>query len=446
MSLPPSSATSITVVGLGPGNPGARTVAAQQALDRARRIILRTAIHPGIEDLLDDPRVSSCDDLYERLITFEELYPAIVDRLIESAQSNDIVYAVPGHPTFGERTVTLLRDRAAAVGISFVVLPAVSALDEIAIQLGTDPLADEVQILDATTCQDTLDNEPFAAGRLAVDPYRPLLVGQVYNSDLATAVKLALGHFYPDDHSVTVVSAAGVYDSARTSVIPLHDLDRDPVDHLTSVWVPPLAPLTAYRFERSLARTIARLRAPGGCPWDRKQTHASLRDAILDEAYEAADAIDGGDIANLSEELGDLLLLVALHSQIATEASDFTLEDVYEHLNRKLIRRHPHVFGDVEANTPADVVKTWNQIKAEERGATPQPSIYEKLPKSMPALTRLAKLLSEDPAALDPREVGSETPADALLSEAIYMIRSGLDPEHELAAALDRHYLGTDQT
>ncbi len=433
----------ITVVGLGPGDPAARTVAAQAALDAASRIILRTAIHPGLADLVADPRVTSCDDFYDRFASFDELYPAIVDHVLAAAAESDVVYAVPGQPAFGERTVPLLRSRASDHGLTVRLTPAVSALDEIAALLGCDPLAGELQLIDASRLQDLIDAEPFAAGKLGIDPYRPVLIGQVYSRDLAVAVKLSLSHVYPESHHVTLVTAAGVTGAELETTVPIHAIDRERVDHLTSVWVPPMAPLRAYRSVSTLLQVVAHLRAPGGCPWDREQTHASVRDSLLEEAYEVADAIDGGDLDNLLEELGDLLFHVVFQSQIANEAGHFTIEDVYDAVSRKLIRRHPHVFGDVDAKTPADVIKTWNQVKRDERGGSAPPSLFSKLPKSMPASLRAEKLLRDAPPdRMEP--LPETTPGEQLLATIWHMLGAGLDPELELSRALAARYADPD--
>lgn len=425
----------ITVVGLGPGNRAARTIEAQTALDAASNVILRTGIHPGLDDLLGNSSVSTCDDLYDSHDSFDAVYDAIVARVIATASTGDVVFAVPGNPNFGERTVALLRDSARANNIQVRILSAVSALDEIAARFGIDPLADEVQLIDAARLAEYLDREPFAAGRLHIDPYRPALIGQVYSSDLATATKLALTHLYDEDHPVTVITAAGVPDQEEFQTIPLGQLDREPVDHLTSVWVGPVGELEAFRTESTVAQVVARLRAPGGCPWDREQTTESMRDSLLDEAYEAADAIDNGDLENLVEELGDVFFHVAFHSQIATEAGHFSIEDVFDGVSRKLIRRHPHVFGTVEAETPADVIRTWNQIKSEEKGGTPERTLFEKLPHSMPAMLRAIKLIKSG----EPHEPGgttTATPGGQLLAAISAMIADGLNPEEELSNAI----------
>ncbi|MDP9366523.1 MAG: MazG family protein, partial [Chloroflexota bacterium] len=386
----------VTVVGLGPGDPALRTVGAQAALDRADRIVLRTLIHPGLDDLAADSRAIGCDDLYEGGASFDEVYAAVADRVLGEAaarQDGEVVFAVPGHPRFGERSVRLLTERAAAAGVGVEVQAATSALDVVAVAVDADPFGDELQLRDALDLVDAVEREPFGGGLIALDPSRPCLVNQVYAPAVAASVKLALARLYPDDHPVVVVRAAGVPSQERLSRCRLFELDRQSVDHLTSVWVLPLPPLEAHRSPQTLQRIVAHLRAPGGCPWDRKQTHGSLRSALIEEAYETVDAIDAGDADNLAEELGDLLLQVALHAQIAEEAGGFVLEDVYEHVSAKLLRRHPHVFGDVEARTPDDVVTTWEAVKAAERanaGDERPEHPLDRLPRSMPALTRAA--------------------------------------------------------
>ena len=444
----------IEVIGLGPGDPLLRTLGAQRALDQAARIVLRTARHPGLGDLLGDPRVVTCDDLYEAGDTFGQVYDAVARRVCDLAEeaAGVVVYAVPGHPWFGERTVALLQAEAGQRGIEVNVSPAVSAFDAIASTLVVDLMAAEAQIVDAAELVLIHEQEPFAAGRVTIDPSRSALVCQVYAQSVASAVKLLLGRLYPDDHPVIIVRAAGVPGQQSCEQCRLFELDRLPVDHLTSVYVPALPPLEATRSPFTLQRIVAQLRAPGGCPWDRKQTHQSLRDAIIEEAYETVDAIDASDISQLAEELGDLLLIVAMHAQIAEEAGDFAIEDVHDAVSSKLVRRHPHVFGDVRAETPEAVVATWDAVKAAERAAssegtvTKPPSPFEKLPRSMPALQKARALYGarkgSTPVAVDPDlqlELG-----ESLLATARRASEAGVDPEQALADALERAFSGSD--
>ncbi|MFM8593997.1 MAG: MazG nucleotide pyrophosphohydrolase domain-containing protein, partial [Chloroflexota bacterium] len=350
----------LVVLGLGPGDPGLRTVAAEQALVNADRIVLRTRIHPGLSAFDGDPRVSDCDDLYASLPSFDEVYAAIADRVIAIATEalGTVVYAVPGNPWFGERTVPLVLERAEALGLARSVLAGVSFLDIVAASAERDPLAEAWQLLDGAQVAMAAATQPFSGGQVVIDPTRPCLVTQVYSAAVASDVKCELARAYPEEHDIIVINAAGVQDEERVIVCKLYELDRQPVDHLTSVLVPSMDSLSASHSPQTLQRIIARLRAPGGCPWDRRQNHSTLRQAVIEEAYEVVDAIDAEDMENLAEELGDLLLQVALHAQIAEEDGDFLLEDVYGAVSEKLVRRHPHVFGDVSAETPAEVVKT----------------------------------------------------------------------------------------
>jgi tetrapyrrole methylase family protein/MazG family protein len=143
-------------------------------------------------------------------------------------------------------------------------------------------------------------------------------------------------------------------------------------------------PKNLDRFE-SLVKIIAQLRAPDGCPWDREQTHTSLREFLLEETYEVLEALDAGDAKKLSGELGDLLLQIVLHAQIASEAGEFKMADVINGINAKLIHRHPHVFGSVQVKDAAEVAHNWEILKQEEKGR--ETSLLASVPHQMPALS-----------------------------------------------------------
>jgi tetrapyrrole methylase family protein/MazG family protein len=176
-------------------------------------------------------------------------------------------------------------------------------------------------------------------------------------------------------------------------------------------FVPALAPLDAAASPHALPWLVARLRAPDGCPWDREQDHLSLRKFLLEEAYEVYDALENGSTSALAEELGDLLLQVVLHAQYAGEDGVFDLTDVYRQVVTKIVRRHPHVFGDVVAESAADVIRNWEQIKAGERATRPAqsdeskpvdgsvPQAFAGLSKSLPALA-YAQEMQERAASL----------------------------------------------
>jgi len=362
----------ITVVGLGPGDPGLLTVTAQELLTGATPVLFRTTRHPTVAALSLPAPPQSFDDLYETADTFEAVYDAIVARLVELGTVKDIVYAVPGDPLIGEATVSalLLRAREGS-GPPVRLVHGVSFLEPVCAALDLDPLVAGMQLVDA------LDPR--------LDPTRPAIIAQVYARHAAGGLKLALLELYPPEHPVTVVRAAGLPEQ-HTETLPLETIDRRDgrFDHLACLYIPALTPEANLRSFDGLRAISHTLRSPEGCPWDREQTHASLKPFLLEEAYEVLHALDDDDPSRLREELGDLLLQMTLHTEIAEEAGEFTYGDVFESINRKLIRRHPHVFGDAEITTSDEQWKAWQQIKREEKGG--DESILAGVPRSMPAL------------------------------------------------------------
>lgn len=403
----------ITVVGLGPGDPDLLTLAAARALSEAGEVWIRTASHPSRDAIPAECRVRACDDLYAAHETFHDVYHAIAERLLHAARERDVVYAVPGDPSFGETSVGILRRMAAEAGVACRIVPGVAFVGPTLTALGWDAL-DGLQLADAT--------ELAARHHPGIDPERPALVAQIYSALVASDVKLCLLARYPAEHPVTLVSGAGeagAVDEAagRLRTVPLCDLDRDGVfDDVTTLAVPPLPRGSSML---GLAEVIARLRAPDGCPWDREQSHESLRPYAIEEAYEVVDAIDAEDAGALAEELGDLLLQVVLHAQIATEAGEFTLTEVIRGIHDKLVRRHPHVFGDAEAATADDVRARWAELKAEEKreGGAEEGS---GVPRAMPALARAQALMRRAPGArgdVEPAAVDTLAAAAAIVDD-----------------------------
>jgi tetrapyrrole methylase family protein/MazG family protein len=223
------------------------------------------------------------------------------------------------------------------------------------------------------------------------DGERPVLLAQLHSRMLASEVKLVLMELYPADHPVTLLNGAGTR-QARVVTMPLYQMDQQSdFAYLTTLWLPPLErPASLPTFHN----IIAHLRSPEGCPWDQEQDHLSLRNAIIEEAYEAADAIDHDAMGDLRDELGDLLLLITMHAQMASESGDFNLSDVIASISEKMIRRHPHVFGERVVSGSAEVVRNWEQIKSEERAARDEPEkdTYDEVALALPALLRAEKL------------------------------------------------------
>lgn len=348
----------IHVVGLGPGDLDSLPVSTYRLLQSGLPVYLRTAVHPVVPQLRElGVEFESFDAFYESESTFEHVYRGIAEALTEAAKRHgEVLYAVPGHPLMAEQSVqNLLADTRVEVKIG----PGQSFLDPVCTALSLDPINGLV----------LLDGTSLRAAQLA--PGIPTLVAQVFARTVATEVKLTLMEVYPDEHLVTVVRAAGVTGQERILEVPLYQLDHlDWLDHLTTLYVPPCESALA-RDPGMLAELVARLRAPGGCPWDRKQTHQSLRPYVIEEAYEVAHAIDEGDDQALADELGDLFLQVLLHAQIGSEEGLFTLRDIYERLGNKLIRRHPHVFGEEKARTAEEAQAIWSAQKQTEVAEEP---------------------------------------------------------------------------
>jgi tetrapyrrole methylase family protein/MazG family protein len=382
----------LTVVGLGPGGAELLTREAHELIAAADELYVRTRKHPTVASLPFSGRLRSFDAVYRSALTIDDVYATIADRLVRLARrAQGVLYAVPGHPLVGERSVRLALARARDLGIETRVVAGLSFVEPTLAAAGLDPLAAGLQLLDAAhVVADYFSagpgRQPFAERSRWVDATQPALIAQLDSPRLAAGLKLALLDSYPPDHVVTLVRA-GAPES-----LPLVALDRARVDHLTSLVVPPIGRLDDLGAFETLRYVVARLRAPGGCPWDREQTHEKLKRELLEETYEAVDAIDQNAPAKLGEELGDVLMNVLLHTQIAAESEEFWLEDVLRGINAKLIRRHPHVFGDVSVSSIADVLANWDRIKREEKGDREDASRLGEVPAALPALIRTQAL------------------------------------------------------
>lgn len=378
----------ITIVGLGPGDAGLITRQAWHLLSAAETVYLRTRRHPAVAGLPGHLQLHSFDDIYDTAADFAAVYGRIAAEVLRLGQAGDVVYAVPGHPFVGEATVTAIVAGAAAAGLPVQVVAGLSFVEPTLAALGVDAL-DGLQLFDAIEL----------AGYLypPLNPDVPVLLGQVYSRLLAGELKATLMSLYPPEQPVVLVHAAGVHAAGepdgRLEHLALHEFDRsEHIDHLTSLYIPALAVkggLTA------LAETVAVLRSPNGCPWDQEQTAQSLREGFLEEAYEALAALDAEDDANLREELGDLLYHIVMQTQIAAEADSFTLTEVIAGIEAKLKRRHPHVWGDWQVSSSAEVLRNWEILKQREkgnRGGDAPPSALDGVPPTLPALASSQKI------------------------------------------------------
>jgi tetrapyrrole methylase family protein/MazG family protein len=368
----------LTIVGLGPGEEGLITRAAWQALENAGEVYMRTNDHPLAEILQQYTQVRSFDEIYERETEFEAVYSKIVKQLLHLARRPEgVVYAVPGDPLVGEATVTELLLQARSESLPVQLIHGVSFIEPCMELLGYDAL-EGLYVCDALDIA-RRHHPPFP-------PDTPVLVSQLYSRLVASEVKLTLFNQYPETHQVILIHSAGSPQASQEQV-SLFEIDQvSSLANQTSLFLPALPQESAFE---SFQETVARLRAPDGCPWDREQTHSSLRMHLLEEAYEALQALDREDTQDLREELGDLLLQIVLQAQIATEGGEFTMADVVASIQAKIISRHPHVFGELEVEGVDQVLQNWESLKAEERREKgSQKGALAGVPLGLPALAQ----------------------------------------------------------
>ena len=370
----------VVIVGLGPGPRNTVTQATLEAIERIVVQFVRTKRHPNA-DLM--PKATSFDSLYDTLPTFEDVYSAITEAVVAAAiEHGEVLYAVPGSPLILESSVAQLR---ADARVEVQVLPALSFLDLAWDALGIDPVNAGVRLI---------DGHRFALE--ASGERGPLLVAQVHADWVLSDVKLS-HESANGSEPVVLLHHLGLPDQ-RVEHTTWQELDRVlPADHLTTLYIPQMAEPVAGELARlhQLARTLREQ-----CPWDREQTHDSLIKHLIEETYEVVDAIEALDTNDpatdeaLIEELGDLLYQVEFHATIAELQGRFSMADVARSIHDKLVRRHPHVFGDVVANSADDVVQTWDEVKRAEKKSVDgaASSTFTGVAKSGPSLQYATKI------------------------------------------------------
>ncbi len=374
----------IEIIGLGGGDINQLPLGIYRKLTSEQQVCyVRTLDHPVIQALQEESvDFHSFDDIYEKHDHFDAVYHEIAKKLLDTAnEKGNIVYAVPGHPMLAEQTVQLLIQ---SQEVEVEVVGGQSFLDDLFSALKIDPI-EGFQFVDATS---------FSRRHLQYEQH--LVFCQVYDAFIASEVKLTLLEDLPADYPIYLVEAVGSKEESIKE-IPLVDLDQQmQLSNLTSVYIPPIDKEKLHHQFYRLKEVIVALRAPGGCPWDQKQTHETLKKYLIEEAYEVIEAIDNEDDEALAEELGDVLLQIMLHSQIGEEAGFFTIDDVIYSITEKMIRRHPHVFGELEVEDETEVIKNWEAIKKEEKREQ-QPTILSELNKGLPA-TLLAEEIQKKAA------------------------------------------------
>jgi len=401
----------IIVAGLGPAGTEFITAEVQQLINGSAPLFLRTQRHPSAVAVSN---ATTFDSVYDSAETIEEVYATIVERLVEGArQHGEVVYLVPGSPLIAETAVVLLRndDR-----VQVDVRPSLSFLDLAWQRLEVDPLATSPRLVDG-----------YRFAQESAGERGPLLVGQCDDRMVLSDIKLAFEENEPEE--AIVLQRLGLPDE-NVQTVKWEDLDRSfEPDHLTSIWIPEVAAPVAAELAR-VEDVSRRLRTD--CPWDAEQTHTSLAKYAIEETYELVEAIESGDDEHLIEELGDVLFQVFAHSAIAAEDGRFTVADVARTVSDKLISRHPHVYGDVEAETSDDVRANWEANKMAEKGRT---SVMEGIPRQLPALAYAQKVLKRAASAdveLDAGSLEGTGPGGALFLMVDQARRQGVDAEAAL--------------
>lgn len=438
----------ITVIGLGPGSLDRVPGPVRGLLFQPEStVVVRTLRHPAAAELAARREVLSCDDLYEAAATFGEVYEAIAGRVLEASRDGEVIYAVPGSPMLGEFAVRKIIDS----GENVEVIPAESFVDAVLSEMGYDPLDRGLQILNGHELPDPLILD------------KPTIVAHLDSPEVMAEVAAAVDRVTPDGAQVTLLAGLGSDDAIVKRSDP-SGVDLTAAGDRTSLFIDadPGGLVGAVRAMRILRRE---------CPWDREQTHQSLAKYLVEETYELIDAIsllesapnDLVSYAHVEDELGDVLLSVLFHAVIARQAGVFDIDDVAEVLRQKLVRRHPHVFGDVEVASASEVKANWDEIKASERlGDSGSGSILDGIPTGMPALQRASKVQNRAgkvgfdwPSALDvvpklheeleelAQAMAGEGDVPAELGDLLFAVVNlarhlDVDPELSLSAAVRR--------
>ncbi len=379
----------ITVAALAPDSGDMLACGVYEALRSAPRLLLRTAIH-GVADRLKSEGIAfeTLDALYEQTEDFDELCELAVKRIIELARQGETLCYAVSEPQ-NDATVRLLAKKLPE-DIELRVLSGMTLADAAA--CAVLPFGVNTENLRTLTALSALET------RVQADC--PQVVTELDNRYLASDVKLWLGDLFDDETTVYFLeNAAELCPKARA--IELCELDRqEEYDHRTAVLVPAVSVFDRSRASyEDFVQVVSRLRAPGGCPWDRAQTHHTLRQYMIEEACEAAEAMDGGDPMKMADELGDVLLQVVLNSCIGAEHRAFTDRDVTSMAAHKMISRHEHVFGRAKAEDAQAVVSVWENAKKKERGEQTTLERVMDVSTALPGLMRAQKVVRREAGA-----------------------------------------------
>ncbi len=412
----------LTIVTLGTGGEAFLTRSAERALREAGALVLRTARHPMAAWLKQENLpFDTVDDLYDSCEDFDQFNAAVAQRLAKRCETEAVCYAV-SDAAF-DATVAAARQLFAEKSAPVSLLPGVSHASR-CLALVDTPVS-SVRLYAAAE----FDRAPHSPGEA-------LLLTELHSAACAGDCKLKLMSLLPEEMQLTFISGEEATGELTARTIPLYELDRQKhYDHLTAIYVPGMPLLSRSRFDMDdLTQVVTRLRAPDGCPWDREQTHESILPDLLEESYEYIQAVREEDIDHMYDELGDVLLQVAMQSEIAREHGEFDLLDVTSAICSKMIERHPHVFGQVKADTSEQVLENWEALKRQQRGITSHADAMANVSTGLSPLLRASKVQKK--AA----KVGFDfaNAEDALMkvfeeaNEVKENLQNGADPEEEI--------------
>ena len=362
----------ITVVGLGPDDIEMLTVKANEILQTGENIIFRTSVCSAAK-YLDDKNIKydSCDFIYETAENFNDLEKNIAEHIISLAKEKPIIYAVPGSGVYGDGSVDML----CSMYENVKIIPGVANDAYMLAKKLPAYISSGACIVPAAMLSES-----------SINTRLPLCVTSLDDQYTLSEVKILLSKKYTDEQPVILIN------EDKTKNLMLYEIDRGhAVNHNSILYIAPKADNEKYDLY-DLLKIFKRLRSPNGCPWDREQTHQTLKRYLIEECAEVLDAVDNNDMDELMDELGDVLLQVMFHAAIAEERGDFDIYDVISNLSKKLIFRHPHVFADVDVKDSDEVLANWDEIKRKQRNNETEAEIMKKYPKNLNALIRAQKV------------------------------------------------------
>ena len=337
---------------------------------KAKRVVLQTS---KTLDRLPDTPYLSLDKIYETTEDFDELALKACEFLMEDG-TLFICLGDSCHNSIAVKLVSL----AAKSGGTVSVIPYGSEAAAIALENGIIKSNSGITIYTASSFGSVTNTDNI------------LIIEEIDSRTIASELKLKLSMYYDDEHEMLFINTK----EHTFEKIPLFELDsKNDYGHYCSAAIAPakLESKKRYTFA-DLVKVMDKLRSRDGCPWDKQQTHESLKRYLIEESYEVLEAIDDNDMNSLYDELGDVMLQIVFHAKIAQQNGEFDISDVTTAICEKMISRHSHIFGSAVAHTPGDVIKNWEVIKKQEKNHNTQTDVLKGVPKSMPALLRSGKV------------------------------------------------------